>query len=154
MAAMTMIPSFEGIVLTDTFESTETEDTLDDDYFGTNDERLKRQQEVPITAIIGNPPYAVGQGSGNNTVKRINYPKLDKSIQNSYKALSESKNTKLLDDSYIRAFRWASDRLSNQFGVIAFVSNGQFIDSQIAKGLRNSLINEFNHVYILNLRGD
>ncbi|HGI1199233.1 TPA: N-6 DNA methylase, partial [Streptococcus pyogenes] len=42
---------FEGIVLTDTFESTETEDTLDDDYFGTNDERLKRQQEVPITAI-------------------------------------------------------------------------------------------------------
>ncbi|MEE6682155.1 DEAD/DEAH box helicase family protein [Pediococcus pentosaceus] len=145
---------FEGIVLTDTFESTETEDTLDDDYFGTNDERLKRQQEVPITAIIGNPPYAVGQGSGNNTVKRINYPKLDKSIQNSYKALSESKNTKLLDDSYIRAFRWASDRLSNQFGVIAFVSNGQFIDSQIAKGLRNSLINEFNHVYILNLRGD
>lgn len=46
---------FEGIVLTDTFESTETEDTLDDDYFGTNDERLKRQQEVPITAIIGNP---------------------------------------------------------------------------------------------------
>lgn len=145
---------FEGIVLTDTFESTETEDTLDDVYFGTNDERLKRQKEVPITAIIGNPPYVVGQGSGNNTVKRIDYPKLDKSIQNSYKALSESKNTKLLDDSYIRAFRWATDRLSSQFGVIAFVSNGQFIDSQVAKGLRNSLINEFNHVYIFNLRGD
>lgn len=145
---------FEGIVLTDTFESTETENTLDDDYFGINDERLKRQQKVPITAIISNPPYAVGQGSGNNTVKRIDYPKLDKSIQDSYKSLSEYKNTKLLDDSYIRAFRWASDRLSNQFGVIAFVSNGQFIDSKIAKGLRKSLFNEFNHIYIFNLRGD
>lgn len=52
---------FEGIVLTDTFESTERQDTLDDDMFGTNNERLKKQQEVPITAIISNPPYSVGQ---------------------------------------------------------------------------------------------
>ncbi|ECB9382925.1 N-6 DNA methylase, partial [Listeria monocytogenes] len=52
---------FEGIVLTDTFESTESEDILADDYFGTNDERLKRQQEAPITAVIGNPPYSIGQ---------------------------------------------------------------------------------------------
>lgn len=51
---------FEGIVLTDTFESTEAEDTLDDSYFGSNNDRLKRQKEVPITAIIGNPPYSAG----------------------------------------------------------------------------------------------
>src|SRR5699024_7484274 len=37
---------FEGIVLTDTFESTENEDTLDDEYFGTNDERLKCQKQL------------------------------------------------------------------------------------------------------------
>jgi predicted helicase len=60
---------FEGIVLTDTFESTESEDTLDDSFFGTNDKRLKRQQEKPITAIIGNPPYSIGQGSQNDNNK-------------------------------------------------------------------------------------
>ncbi|HFU5902688.1 TPA: N-6 DNA methylase, partial [Enterococcus faecium] len=75
---------FEGIVLTDTFESTEQEDTLDDTFFGTNDERLKRQQEVPITAIIGNPPYSVGQSNANDNNKNIEYLNLNKRIEETY----------------------------------------------------------------------
>ncbi|MDU7301015.1 MAG: type ISP restriction/modification enzyme [Lactococcus lactis] len=144
---------FEGIVLTDTFQSTETEDTLDDDFFGGNDERLKRQQEVPITVIMGNPPYSAKQNDANDDNANIKYPKLDEKIRREYVEHSNANLQNNLYDSYIRAFRWASDRLTGK-GVIGFVSNGQFIDSLAADGLRYSLYNEFNHLYIFNLRGD
>lgn len=144
---------FEGIVLTDTFESTETEDTLDDSFFGTNDKRLKRQQEKPITAIIGNPPYSIGQNSQNDNNQNISYPKLDKRLAETYVAKSNAGLTKGLYDSYIKALRWASDRLKNQ-GVIGFVTNGNYLNTNSADGLRAGLYEEFNHLYIFNLRGD
>ncbi|RLU55866.1 helicase [Streptococcus iniae] len=144
---------FEGIVLTDTFESTEIEDTLDDSFFGTNDQRLKRQQEKPITAIIGNPPYSIGQGSQNDNNQNISYPKLDKRLADTYVAQSNAGLTKGLYDSYVKAFRWASDRLKGK-GVIGFVTNGNYLNTNSADGLRASLYKEFNHLYIFNLRGD
>ena len=144
---------FAGIVLTDTFESTETENTLDDAYFGTNDERLKRQQEVPITAIIGNPPYSAKQTSVNDNNANLKYEELDKRLADTYVVNSTAVNKNNLYDSYIRAFRWASDRLVGN-GVIGFVSGAGFIDGNTADGLRKSLFEEFNHLYIFNLRGD
>ena len=144
---------FEGIVLTDTFESTETEDTLDDSFFGTNDKRLKRQQEKPITAIIGNPPYSIGQNSQNDNNQNISYPRLDKRLAETYVSKSNAGLTKGLYDSYVKAFRWASDRLKNQ-GVIGFVTNGNYLNTNSADGLRAGLYEEFNHLYIFNLRGD
>lgn len=144
---------FEGIVLTDTFESTETEDTLDDSFFGTNDKRLKRQQEKPITAIIGNPPYSIGQTNANDNNKNISYPKLEKRLEETYVVKSSTTLTKGLYDSYVKAFRWASDRLKNQ-GVIGFVTNGNYLNTNSADGLRAGLYEEFNHLYIFNLRGD
>lgn len=144
---------FEGIVLTDTFESTETEDILDDSFFGTNDKRLKRQQEKPITAIIGNPPYSIGQTNANDNNKNISYPKLEKRLEETYVVKSSTTLTKGLYDSYIKAFRWASDRLTNQ-GVIGFVTNGNYLNTNSADGLRAGLYEEFNHLYIFNLRGD
>lgn len=144
---------FEGIVLTDTFESTEIEDTLDDFFFGINDKRLKRQQEKPITVIIGNPPYSIGQGSQNDNNQNISYPKLDKRIADTYVANSNASLTKGLYDSYVKAFRWASDRLSGQ-GIIGFVTNGNYLNTNSADGLRAGLYEDFNHLYIFNLRGD
>ena len=144
---------FEGIVLTDTFGSTETEDTLDDAFFGNNDKRLKRQQEKPITAIIGNPPYSIGQGSQNDNNQNISYPKLDKRLADTYVAKSNAGLTKGLYDSYVKAFRWASDRLKEQ-GIIGFVTNGSYLNTNSADGLRAGLYEEFNHLYIFNLRGD
>ena len=144
---------FEGIVLTDTFESTETEDTLDDSFFGTNDERLKRQKDKTITAIIGNPPYSVGQSSQNDDNQNISYPKLDKRIADTYVKFSASTSSRSTYDSYIKAFRWASDRLGKQ-GVIGFVTNGNYLNTNSADGLRAGLYEEFNHLYIFNLRGD
>lgn len=144
---------FEGIVLTDTFESTENESSLNDIYFGMNDKRLKRQQDSPITAIIGNPPYSVGQNSANDDNRNQMYPKLDERIRKTYVETSKVSNPGSIYDSYIKAIRWSSDRIKDK-GIIAFVSNGQFIDSQSADGLRKSLYEEFNHLYIFNLRGD
>ncbi|MGL4694974.1 DEAD/DEAH box helicase [Enterococcus larvae] len=144
---------FEGIVLTDTFESTEQEDTLDDSFFGQNDERLKRQQEVPITAIIGNPPYSSGQNNANDNNENIHYPNLETSIRETYVKYSTATNKNSLYDTYIEAFRWSSNRIKEK-GIIAFVSNGQFIDSRAADGLRKCLYEDFNHLYIFNLRGD
>lgn len=145
--------SFEGIVLTDTFESTESEDTLDDSFFGTNDQRLKRQQETPITAIIGNPPYSIGQSSQNDNNQNISYPKLDKRLADTYVAKSNAGLTKGLYDSYVKAFRWASDRLKDK-GVIGFVTNGGFLNSNSTDGLRAGLYEDFNHLYIFNMRGN
>lgn len=144
---------FEGIVLTDTFESTEIEDTLDDTFFGTNDKRLKRQQEKPITAIIGNPPYSFGQKDGNDDNQNISYPKLEQTILSSYVERSKAGMVGGMYDTYVKALRWATNRLE-QDGVVAFVTNGSFIDSQSADGLRASLYDEFNHLYIFNLRGN
>ena len=144
---------FEGIVLTDTFESTEIEDTLDDDYFGTNDERLKRQQEVPITAIIGNPPYSAKQTDSNDDNGNLHYPILDKRVADTYVKNSTANHVSALYDPYIKAFRWASDQLKDN-GIVGFVSGGGFIDGSAADGMRKSLSEEFNHLYIFNLRGD
>jgi predicted helicase len=144
---------FEGIVLTDTFDSTEKEVSFDDFLFEENNTRLKRQQEQPIFVIIGNPPYSKGQSSANDNNQNLNYPILDERIDRTYAKYSKATLKRSLYDNYIRAYRWASDRLKNH-GVISFVSNNSFIDSQSTDGLRKSWHEEFNYIYILNLRGD
>lgn len=144
---------FNGIVLTDTFESTEEQPTLDDKLFGANNARLKEQQKEPITVIIGNPPYSTGQKNQNDDNQNEHYPKLEDEIKNTYVKNSSSGLSKGLYDSYIKAFRWATDRLSDR-GIIGFVTNGSFIDSNATDGLRASLYKEFNQLYIFNLRGN
>lgn len=144
---------FEGIVLTDTFDSTEKENSFEDFLFGENNERLKRQQKEPIFAIIGNPPYSIGQSSVNIGAENVKYPKLDSRIEHTYAKHSKARLKRTLYDLYIKAFRWASDRIKDK-GVIGFVTNASFIDGQATDGLRKCWAEEFNHVYIINLRGD
>lgn len=144
---------FEGIVLTDTFESTEMKQSFITELFNENNERLKKQQEKPIFAIVGNPPYSAGQSSENDNNANKEYKILDSKIANTYVKYSNAKMKKTLYDSFIRAFRWASDRIEDK-GVIAFVSNGSFIDSQATGGLRKTWFEEFNYIYVFNLRGD
>lgn len=145
--------AFEGIVLTDTFESTEKENSFVDELFGENTERLEKQLREPIFAIIGNPPYSAGQSSENDNNANNEYINLDSRISNTYAKYSSAKMKKTLYDSFIRAFRWSTDRVGNK-GIIGFVSNGSFIDSQATGGLRKCWYEEFNYIYIFNLRGD
>ena len=144
---------FEGIVLTDTFESTERQDSFMDELLGQNNKRLKKQQEQPITAIISNPPYSVGQNSENDDNQNVHYPILENRIRDTYYKQANTNATNALLDSYVKAFRWASDRIGDK-GVIGFVTNGSYLDSNSTDGLRASLYEEFNHLYIFNLRGN
>lgn len=143
---------FEGIVLVDTFGSTENEESFDDELFGENNERLEKQRKEPIFAIIGNPPYSVGQTNANDSNQNIRYPRLEKRIDETYSRMSNSSLKKSNYNSYIKAIRWASDRIGLK-GVIGFVTANGYIDKTSADGLRKSLYNEFNHLYVINLRG-
>ena len=144
---------FNGIVLTDTFESTEEQPVLDDKLFGENNARLKEQQKEPITVIIGNPPYSVGQKNANDNNQNLHYPQLEQALRNTYVTSSKSSLSKGTYDSYVKAFRWATDRLGDR-GIIGFVTNGSYIDSNSTDGLRASFYKEFNYLYIFNLRGN
>lgn len=119
-----------------------------------NNDRLSKQKKQPITVIVGNPPYSSGQDSANDNNQNEKYPSLDEQIASTYAANSTATNKNSLYDSYIRAIKWATLRLRNNDGVIAYVSNGGFLDSNTADGLRKSLAEEFSDVYIYNLRGN
>ncbi|MGW4232101.1 DEAD/DEAH box helicase [Streptomyces sp. NPDC004980] len=145
---------FEGIVLTDTFQLAEGTGKLDGmDVLEGNSERAKKQQTQGITVVVGNPPYSVGQDSQNDDNQNLKYQVLDDRIQRTYVARSTATNKNSLYDSYIRAVRWASDRIKHE-GVVAFVSNGGYIDGNTADGLRKSLTEEFDTIYCYNLRGN
>lgn len=144
---------FDGIVLTDTFESTENVDSFVDVLFNENNKRLEKQLTEPIFAIVGNPPYRIGKNNANDSYENIKYPLLDSRISETYAKHSKSTAKNTLYDSYIKAIRWSSDRI-NEKGVIAFVTNASFLDSNATSGMRKSLHEEFNYIYIFNLRGD
>ncbi|KAM9866719.1 hypothetical protein ACIFOC_00484 [Leucobacter aridicollis] len=147
---------FGGIVLTDTFQSSEADDVIDDRMFSGNNERLTEQNALDIRVIVGNPPYSVGQTSGNDNNANLSYKSLDQSIRDTYVAASISTSPRSMYDSYIRAIRWASNRVlkSEQGGIVCYVSNGGYIDSSAADGLRKSLTQEFHELYVYNLRGN
>jgi predicted helicase len=144
---------FDGIVLSDTFHMTEDGGFEDHEAFPANSERAAAQRALDISVIIGNPPYSVGQTSGNDNNANLKYPHLDQAIAASYAARSTATNKNSLYDSYIRAFRWASDRIKDS-GVVGFVSNGGFIDGNTADGLRKTFASEFTSIYVYNLRGN
>ena len=139
---------FEGIVLTDTFQSSEEGDPMDEALFPSNNARIERQKALDIRVIIGNPPW-----SATNTRK---YPTIDGKIQRHYAEPSKTSLLQSLYDPYVRAILQASDRVqgSPEGGVVAFVTNGEFIDSNAFDGFRKALAKEFHAVYCYNLRGD
>ena len=145
--------AFEGMVLTDTFQMHEAGDLDDGSVFMHNSDRVIKQRALDIRVIIGNPPYSVGQTSANDDNQNLRYPTLDAAIANTYAAESKATLQRNLYDSYIRAIRWASDRLGDN-GIIAFVTNGGFLDANNADGMRKTLANEFAKVYVFNLRGN
>lgn len=142
---------FNGICLTDTFEMYEKGDLISD-ILEDNSGRRKRQKELDIRVIIGNPPYSAGQNSENDNNKNIKYPSLDSRIEETYVHYSNAGLQKNLYDSYIRAIRWASDRLGDQ-GVIGFITNNNYLEKQSMSGVRKCLQEEFSSLYIFDLKG-
>lgn len=144
---------FPGVTLTDTFQITEKGDRVDTSLIPVNNQRIEAQLAAPIKVIVGNPPYSAGQTSANDNNANLSYPTLDARIAATYAAQSTATNKNSLYDSYIRAFRWATDRLGDQ-GVVAFVTNNGWLDGNTADGIRKTFQTEFSDIWVYNLRGN
>ncbi|TXS75872.1 DEAD/DEAH box helicase [Corynebacterium sp. LK11] len=144
---------FTNIALADTFQIHEEGDIPDLHIFQENNATIERQKNAPINVVIGNPPYSAGQKSANDLNANLKYPSLDKRIEGTYAAKSTAQRKGSLYDSYLRAFRWATDRIGDQ-GVVAFVSNGGWIDGNTGDGVRLSMAEDFTDLYVFNLRGN
>jgi predicted helicase len=147
---------YEGICLTDTFQLGESDNSekMFSEMFPQNSERVQRQKKAPLRVIMGNPPYSIGQKSANDNAQNQSYPILDRRIANTYAKESNAGLNKSLYDAYIKAFRWSSDRLDKNGGIIAFISNGAWLDGNSTDGFRKSLEKEFSSIYVFNLRGN
>ena len=140
------------LIWTDTFAD-HTKADLFKTSLAENNQRLKTVLESDIRVIIGNPPYSVGQESANDDNQNEHYEKLDARIAETYAARTEATLKNSLYDSYIRAYRWASDRIGEK-GVIGFVTNAGWIDSNSANGMRKCMAEEFSSIYIWHLKGN
>ena len=141
------------VVLTDTFSEIKKIDHAGQGSFIENLEQTNAVQELHLEVIVGNPPYSVGQANANDDNQNESYPVLEQRIAETYVALGDKVNKNSLYDSYIKAFRWASDRLGEQ-GVVAFVSNAGWIESVAASGMRRCVQQEYSSIYVYHLKGN
>ena len=118
--------------------------------------RVKRQ--VPITAVIGNPPYAGISANMGKWITGLLRGKLaNGEITRSYyevdgKPLGERKIW--LQDDYVKFIRWAHWRIEvTGTGILAFITNHSYLDSPTHRGMRQSLIATFDKIYVLDLHG-
>ncbi len=151
--------TFSGVCLTDTFQTYENAKKPEAYLTGfenplrENSALIKKQLDTKIEIIVGNPPYSVGQKSANDNNQNIHYEKLEKRIAETYAKGTDATLKRTLYDSYIKAFRWASDRISAG-GIIGFVTNATWLDGTAMDGLRKSFAKEFSSIYVFNLRGN
>lgn len=149
---------YSGICLTDTFQLAEKKhNELFTEFFQDNSRRVKKQMATHVRVIVGNPPYSVGQKSANDNAQNLSYPNLEKRIASTYiqRITDRNSTVQALYDSYVKAFRWASDRIpENEGGIVAFISNGAWLDGNAQNGMRRCFEEEYTSVYVLNLRGN
>ena len=144
---------FSGICLVDTFELAEADQGKLSFMTAENADRVKRQKDSPIFVIVGNPPYNAWQINENDNNKNRKYKTIDKRVADTYAHDSRAQNTNALRDPYIKAIRWASDRIGLE-GIIAFVTNSGFLESIGADGMRKHLTQDFDTIYVLDLGGN
>lgn len=147
---------YSGICLTDTFQLAEKKhNELFTEFFQDNSKRVKKQMATHVRVIAGNPPYSIGQKSANDNAQNTVYPAMEKRLSETYTKRSLAGLSKSTYDSYVKAFRWASDRIpQNEGGIVAFISNGAWLDGIGQDGMRRCIEEEFTSVYVLNLRGN
>ena len=147
---------YNGICLTDTFQLAEpVKNEMFTPYFQQNNENVLNLRKQTIRVIIGNPPYSVGQKSANDNAQNLSYDVLDGRVAETYAKQTNATNKNSLYDSYIKAFRWSSDRIpKDEGGIVAFISNGAWLDGMVHDGMRRCLEEEFSSIYVLNLRGN
>ncbi len=108
----------------------------------------RAKKEVPVTVVIGNPPYSVtsfNQGSWINSLCE-RYKEQVRSIERQIQALS---------DDYVKFFRYAEWRIEQTgTGVVGLITNNGYLDGHLFVGMRQSLMSTFDSLYIANLHGN
>ncbi|MCP4644825.1 MAG: N-6 DNA methylase, partial [bacterium] len=145
---------FEGLCFVDTLDMAEHAQSEFCFMTEKNTTRVERQKDAPITVILGNPPYNVGQLNENDNNKNRKYGVVDRRIHDTYADASKASNKNALSDAYVKFFRWATDRLDDRDGIVCFVSNNSFVDQLAFDGMRKHLLEDFTHVYHLDLHGN
>jgi predicted helicase len=119
------------------------------------------KKDVPVMVILGNPPYSghsankgawikdLMRGLDNTTGKKTsNY------FETGGKKLVE-RNPKWLNDDYVKFIRFAQHKIAQTgYGILAFISNHGYIDNPTFRGMRESLLTEFDDIYIVDLHGN
>ena len=142
---------FEGVCLVDTFEL--AEDRQLPLFAPENTRRVEDQKKAPMFVVIGNPPYNMGQANENDNNKNRKYNTMDTRVAETYAKDSAATNKNKLSDPYVKAIRWASDRIEKD-GIVSFVTNNSFLDNVAFDGMRKHLADDFDAIYILDLSGN
>ena len=142
---------FGGIALADTFELLEQQQG--ELFTRENTERVERQKTADMFVVIGNPPYNAWQVNDSDNNRNRKYPTMDARIVNTYAADSKATLKNALYDPYVKAIRWASDRIGEE-GVVAFITNNGFLDGLAFDGMRKHLSEDFEAIYVLDLGGN
>ena len=145
---------FGGLCFVDTLELAEADQGVLAFMTEANTERVERQKKAPITVIIGNPPYNVGQLNENDNNKNRKYEVIDRRIRETYGRDSKASSVSKLYDPYVKFFRWAVDRLGECDGIVCMVTNNGFLEQIAFDGMRKHLMQDFTHVYHIDLRGN
>jgi predicted helicase len=146
--------SFPGLCLVDTFDLAEPREQTEMSFmYVENTERVNKQKKAPIFVILGNPPYNAWQQDENDNNKNRKYPHLDQRIRNTYAADSAATLKNSLSDPYIKALRWATDRVGED-GIVAYVTNNGYLDGIAADGVRKNLAEDFDAIYLVDLNGN
>jgi predicted helicase len=106
--------------------------------------RIKR--DTPVMCVIGNPPYSVSSSNKSEWIEKL---------VTDYKKDLNERNVQPLSDDYIKFIRFGQYFIDkNGSGILAFISNNSFLDGIIHRGMRKSLLESFDAVYILDLHGN
>ena len=145
---------FNGISLTDTFNTGSIDEHVGD-MMASPKRRIKRQRSANITVIVGNPPYSGGQKSANDDNKNTSHPDIENRIKTTYvfRTPSHIHQKRTMYNSYIKAIRWASDRIGDS-GVIGFITPSGWITGNAEAGVRACLQDEFANIWCFDLGGD
>ncbi|MEM9955347.1 MAG: N-6 DNA methylase [Chloroflexota bacterium] len=155
---------FEGLAFVDTLDLAKrvvdtadgrmTQNLLGGMFTEKNSARVQRQQNTDITVIIGNPPYNIAQVNENDNNKNRSYDVIDERVRQTYGKDSTATLNRALYDPVVKFFRWASDRLGDNDGVICYVTNNSFVDLGSFDGMRKHLFQDFQRIYHLDLHGN
>ena len=142
---------FDNLCLVDTFDLTaERQLSM---FAPENTRRVERQKQAEMFVVIGNPPYNARQMDENDANKNRKYPELDKQIQETYAQASRATNKTSLYDPYVKAILWGLNRIDGE-GIVAFITNHNFITGQAFDGMRKHLADACDAIYLLDLGGN